>query len=73
MKNKGVTINPPGLLKPIDILNHRRKEILMDFIAGSQNSEGKDAIFVVTDKLINLHYFVEFKVHILQAKWWKCS
>ena len=61
-KNKVDTIKPLGLFQPLHILNQRWEEISMDFITGLPKSQGKDAIFVVVDKLVNYDFFCGIQI-----------
>eukprot|EP01018_Ginkgo_biloba_P024747 Gb_03970 [translate_table: standard] len=48
----------PGLLSPMNIPNTKWEEISMDFITGLPLSEGKDAIFVIVDRLTKYSHFI---------------
>jgi hypothetical protein len=50
-KNKGETVKYPGLLQSLHIPNQRWEEISMGFIKNLPKSKGKDANFVVVDRL----------------------
>jgi hypothetical protein len=49
--NKGEIVKALGLLYHLHIHNQIWKDISMDFITGLPRSEGKDAIFLVVDRL----------------------
>jgi hypothetical protein len=56
-RNKGEIVKALGLLQPLHIPNQIWEEISMDFITGLPKSEGKDAIFVVMDRLTKYAHF----------------
>eukprot|EP01018_Ginkgo_biloba_P024719 Gb_03960 [translate_table: standard] len=56
-RNKGEMVKTPGLLQPLPIPYQRWEEVFVDFSTGLPNSQGKDAIFVVVDKLTKYAHF----------------
>jgi hypothetical protein len=69
-RNKGEIVKALGLLQPLHIPNQRWEEISMDFITGLPKSEGKDAIFVVVDRLTKYAHFCGIQsTYIWQVKW----
>ena len=57
-----------GFLQPLPILDHVWQHISMNFIEGLPLSNGKQAIFVVVDRLsIATHLFL-YHIHILPAQ-----
>ena len=71
-RNKGDIVKHPSLMQPLHILDQRWEDISMDFIIWLPKLEGKNDIFVVVDRLTKYAHFVDFKLHIRQAKWKKC-
>nr|MDZ8005329.1 RNase H-like domain-containing protein [Nostoc sp. DedSLP05] len=57
-RNKVESVPSPGLLHPHSIPNQKWEVISMDFITGLPRSEGKDAVFVVVDKLTKYAHFI---------------
>jgi hypothetical protein len=53
---------PAGLLKPLEILVWKWENITMDFVVGLPRSpRGKDAIWVVIDRLTKVAHFIPMK------------
>ena len=53
---------PAGLLKPLEIPEWKWKNIAMDFVVGLPRSpRGKDAIWVVIDRLTKVAHFIPMK------------
>ena len=53
---------PAGLLKPLEIPMWKWENITLDFVVGLPRSpSGKDAIWVVIDRLTNVAHFVPIK------------
>ena len=53
---------PAGLLKPLEIPIWKWENITMDFVVGLPRSpKGKDAIWVVIDRLAKVAHFVPMK------------
>jgi hypothetical protein len=53
---------PVGLLKPLKIPEWKWENIAMDFVVGLPRSpRGKDAIWVVIDRLTKVAYFIPMK------------
>ena len=53
---------PPGLLKPLEITMWKWENITMDFVVGLPRSpKGKDAIWVVIDRLTKVAHFIPMK------------
>ena len=58
---KAKNVAYPGLLQPLNILERVWSEISMDCVKGLPKSNGKDAIFVVVDRLSKYTHFIPFK------------
>jgi hypothetical protein len=56
-RNKGETKISLGLLQPLHIPDKNWEDISMDSIIGLPKSEGKDAIFMVVDRLTKYAHF----------------
>ena len=53
---------PAGLLKPLEIPIWKWENITMDFVVGLPRSpRGKDAIWVVIDRLMKVAHFIPMK------------
>jgi hypothetical protein len=53
---------PAGLLKPLEIPEWKWENIAMDFVVGlPRPPHGKDAIWVVIDRLTNVAHFIPMK------------
>ena len=48
----------PGLLQPLDILEHAWQHISMDFVEGLSRFEGTNTILVVVDWFTKFSYFL---------------
>lgn len=57
-RSKSENTAPAGLLQPLLIPDNIWEEISMDFISGLPNSQGKDTILVVVDRLRKYAYFI---------------
>src|SRR5271169_1965960 len=55
---------PFGVLRPMPIPDRPWQDISMDFITGLPWSEGKDAIWVVVDRLTKMRHFVACRTNI---------
>jgi len=56
-QNKVETIKTPCLLQPLSFPGQRLEEVSMDFITSLPNSEGKNVIVVVVDRLTKYAHF----------------
>src|SRR5271169_2187554 len=55
---------PFGVLRPMSIPDRPWQDISMDFITGLLWSEGKDAIWVVVDRLAKMCHFVACQTNL---------
>jgi hypothetical protein len=61
-KAKAEHKRPAGLLKPLEILEWKWENIAMDFVVGLPRSPcGKDAIWVIIDRLTKVSHFIPMK------------
>lgn len=57
-KNKGETCPYPGFLEPLHVPDMVCTHVSMDFIEGLPQSDGKNVILVVVDRLSKLAHFI---------------
>ena len=57
-RQKVENIALPGKLQPLNIPNQKWEDISMDFITGLPKVEGKDAIWVIVDRLTKYAHFI---------------
>jgi hypothetical protein len=61
-KAKAEHKRPAGLLKPLEVLEWKWENIAMDFVVGLPRSPcGKDAIWVIIDRLTKVSHFIPMK------------
>ena len=60
-RHKTESIPLPDKLHPFEVSNHKWEEIAMDFITGLPISDGKDAIWVIVDRLTKYTHFISIK------------
>lgn len=57
-----------GLLQPLPIPNQKFESILMDFIIGLPRMQGKDCIYVVVNRLMNLAHVFAIIISFIVAQ-----
>lgn len=64
---KALTVDPYGLLQPLEIPHQVWENLSMDFITHLPTSQGYTCIFVVVDKLFKAAHFAWGIVHSLHS------